>query len=139
VSGPAIQAELEGAFPGCVVHRVLVPDERADILRALDRAVTQGADVVLTTGGTGLGPRDVTPEATRELCDREIPGIAEALRAEALRETPAGMLSRGYAGMRGTTIVVNFPGSPRGVRSCLRVLLPVLEHALAMAKGQGHG
>ena len=137
-SGAQIESMLEERFPGVVVSRSLVPDEQTDILRSLEAAVTDGADFILTTGGTGLGPRDVTPEATRRFCDREIPGIAETIRASSLRETASAMLSRGFAGMRGSAIVVNLPGSPRAVRSCLAVLLPVMEHALAMVRGEGH-
>jgi molybdopterin adenylyltransferase len=92
-------------------------------------------DLVLTTGGTGLSPRDTTPEATRAVIDREIPGIAEAIRAGGMQHTPRAMLSRGVAGLRGTTIIVNLSGSPRAVNEQLDVLLPVLEHAVEMASG----
>ena len=137
-SGDEIERTLRERLAVVEVSRHLVPDDRALIQEALRGALEAGADVVLTTGGTGLGPRDVTPEATRELCDREVPGIAEAIRMESLRETARAMLSRGYAGMRGKALIVNFPGSPRAVASCLAVLLPVMEHAVAMARGGGH-
>ena len=93
---------------------------------------------MLTTGGTGIGPRDVTPEATSEFCTRQLPGIAEMLRATSLRETPMAALSRAVAGQKGRTIVVNLPGSPAGVRTCVSALLPILEHAVEMMRGEGH-
>ncbi len=95
----------------------------------------EGADLVLTTGGTGLSPRDVTPEATRDVVEREVPGIAEAMRAESLRKTPFGMLSRGVAGVRGKTLVVNLPGSPKGVRENLAAVIPALAHAIEKIQG----
>jgi molybdopterin adenylyltransferase len=98
--------------------------------------VRAGANVVLTSGGTGLSPNDVTPEATRRVIDREVPGIAEALRARSLEKTPHGMLSRGVAGAVGPTLVVNLPGSPRAVRESLEVLLPVLPHAIELLAGE---
>jgi molybdenum cofactor synthesis domain-containing protein len=117
-----------------VVARAVVPDERAAVAAAL-RSLTAGADVVLTTGGTGLGPRDVTPEATRDVLDREAPGIAEALRHASLQITPFAMLSRAVAGMAGRTLVVNLPGSPKAVREEWAVLAGVLGHAVETARG----
>ena len=116
---------------GYEVERLVVPDERDEIAAAL-RRLAAGARVVLTTGGTGLAPRDVTPEATREVIEREAPGIAEALRADSIAKTPHGLLSRGAAGVVGTTLVVNLPGSPGGCRDGIAVLRPVLEHALRL-------
>jgi molybdenum cofactor synthesis domain-containing protein len=135
-SGPEIERLLLARFPAAEVTRRVVPDEQTAILAALEAEA--GADVILTTGGTGLSPRDVTPEATRQFCDREAPGIAEALRAHSYAETPAAMLSRAYAGLRGSCLVVNFPGSVKAVARCLEVLGPVLEHALGMIRGEGH-
>lgn len=123
---------LEEGFE--VVRRV-VPDDRAEIAAALEE-LCQHALLVLTTGGTGFGPRDVTPEATRPLLEREAPGIAEAIRADALRRTPHGLLSRGVAGLRGATLVVNLPGSPGGCRDGFAVLRPALRHALELASGE---
>ena len=136
-SGPAIEEELLRALPSVEVSRAIVPDEVDRILAALEAYADR--DFVLTTGGTGLGPRDVTPEATRRFCDREVPGISEALRAHSARETPFAWLSRGWAGARGRTIVVNFPGSPKAARSCVLLLAPVMEHAVRMLRGESHG
>ena len=95
-----------------------------------------GVDLILTTGGTGLGPRDVTPEATLAVVDRQVPGIAEAMRAKSLEITSRAMLSRAVAGMRNKTLIINLPGSPKGVQECLEVILPALEHGLAIMKGE---
>ena len=136
LSGPEIERELLALYPSAVVARRVVPDEPGDILEALESQAE--ADFILTTGGTGLSPRDVTPEVTMRFCEKEIPGIAEALRARSILETPAAMLSRGFAGMRGSTVVVNFPGSPKAVRLCMQLLGPVMEHALRMIRAEGH-
>ena len=126
--------ELVEAAGGVVVARRVVPDEHEEISGAL-RAMAGGADVVLTTGGTGLGPRDVTPEATSAVLDREAPGIAEALRQSSLAITPFAMLSRGTAGLLGRVLVVNLPGNPKAVREEWQVLAPVLAHAVQTASG----
>ncbi len=120
-----------------VVRRV-VPDERDEIAQAIV-ALAAGADLVLTSGGTGLAPRDVTPEATRDVIDREAPGIAEAMRAETAKLQPLSWLSRGVAGTRGRSLVVNLPGNPKAVRECLDVLAPMLPHALKLATGSDGG
>jgi len=113
------------------VGRRVVPDE-ADAIAAALRELASSASVVLTTGGTGLAPRDVTPEATRSILDREAPGIAEALRADSIAKTPHGLLSRGVAGVVGRTLVVNLPGSTGGCRDGYAVLRPALAHAVAL-------
>jgi molybdopterin adenylyltransferase len=119
---------------GYEVARRVVPDERAAVSSALTELCT-GAELVLTTGGTGLGPRDVTPEATAEVLERSAPGIAEAIRADAVAKTPHGLLSRGLAGVRGRTLVVNLPGSTGGCRDGYAVIRPALEHALSLLAG----
>ncbi|MDQ2950838.1 MAG: MogA/MoaB family molybdenum cofactor biosynthesis protein [Chloroflexota bacterium] len=134
-SGPAMKDALRDAGHD-IVSAQLVPDEIGKVATAILDAVRAGANVVLTSGGTGLSPNDVTPEATRRVIDREVPGIAEALRAHSLARTPHGMLSRGVAGAVGGTLVVNLPGSPRAVRESLEVLLPVLPHAVELLAGE---
>jgi molybdenum cofactor synthesis domain-containing protein len=132
-SGPLLAELLESAGWE-VAERRLVPDERTAIETALIELAGPVA-LVLTTGGTGLSARDVTPDATRAVGDREVPGIAEAIRAASLGETPHAMLSRAVAVVRGRTLIVNLPGSPRGAESGFRVLAPVLEHAVRLAAG----
>ena len=133
-SGPAMREGLIAAGAE-VVHESLVPDDVERVATAILGAVRAGANVVLTTGGTGLSPNDVTPEATRRVIDREVPGIAEALRARSLEKNAHGMLSRGVAGAVGSALVVNLPGSPRAVRESLEILLPVLPHAVELLAG----
>ncbi len=122
------------AADGFEVVRRVVPDEAAEIAAALTELAAESA-VVLSTGGTGFAPRDVTPEATRRILDREAPGIAEAIRADALTRTPHALLSRGVAGLRGATLIVNLPGSPGGCRDGLAVLRPALVHGVELAAG----
>jgi molybdenum cofactor synthesis domain-containing protein len=109
----------------------IIPDEREEIEAMLrEWSDEKRVNLILTTGGTGLAPRDVTPEATKAVIDREAPGIAEAMRAVSLQHTPFGMLSRGVAGTRGRTLIINLPGSPKAVKECLECILPVLPHAV---------
>jgi molybdopterin adenylyltransferase len=117
-----------------VVETRLVPDERDEISAAIVHLAAT-VDLVLTSGGTGLAPRDVTPEATRAVLDREAPGIAEAMRAETAKLQKLSWLSRGVAGTRGPSLIINLPGNPKAVRECLDVLAPMLPHALKLATG----
>lgn len=128
-SGDLLAGLLES--DGYEVERRVVPDEAERIAAALDE-LAGAAAVVLTTGGTGFAPRDVTPEATRPLLERPAPGIAEAIRADALARTPHALLSRGLAGIRGRTLIVNLPGSPGGCRDGYAVLRPALAHAVGL-------
>ena len=134
-SGSAIR-EMVSAIGAEVRHYAVLPDEQRLISAELSRlADSCEIDLILTTGGTGVAPRDVTPEATREVIDRELPGMAEAMRAESLRKTPHAMISRAVAGIRKRTLIVNLPGSPRAVRENLAVVLPALRHAVEKIQG----
>jgi molybdenum cofactor synthesis domain-containing protein len=137
-SGPALE-EVLSSNEFEIVAKSLVPDEQDVIARELVRFCDEGhCDVVFTTGGTGLGPRDVTPEATRSVCERLVPGFGELMRAESLKKTRHAALSRGTAGLRGGTLIINLPGSPRAVRECVEAILDVLPHAVEMSRGGGH-
>ena len=123
-----------------VVQYGIVPDERVEISNQLKRISDDGeVDLVLTTGGTGLSPRDWTPEATKEVLDREIPGIGEVMREKSLEKTQMAILSRAVAGVRNKTLIINLPGSPKGVRECLEVILPVLPHGIEIMRGEECG
>jgi molybdopterin adenylyltransferase len=135
VSGPEIR-RIIAALPAQVAAYEIIPDEEGLIFQKLvEYTDEKKLDLILTTGGTGLSPRDVTPEATRRAIHREIPGIAEAMRAESMKITPMSMLSRAVAGIRCRTLIVNLPGSPRAVRENLTFILPVLKHALEKTQG----
>jgi len=134
-TGPALKRMIEGGLPSRVADAQIVPDEIDCIRQALIDLCDRGLDLVLTAGGTGFAPRDVTPEATRQVVERLAPGLDEAMRAASLRVTPRAMLSRGISGTRGVTLIVNLPGSPKGSRENLGVLMPVLPHALGLLRG----
>ena len=137
-TGPALEEALR-ALSAEVASVTVVPDERAEIAaKIVEAADSNVVDVVLVAGGTGLGPRDVTPEATMDVIDRTAPGIAEMIRARSLEITPRACLSRAVAGVRGTTLVVNLPGSPKGAVESLGFVAEVLHHAVAMLHGEGH-
>ena len=138
-SGAAIR-ELLGPLDAEIATYRVVPDEREQIVAVLcSWCDVERLDLILTTGGTGLGPRDVTPEATLAVVERIVPGIPEAMRAEGQRHTPFASLSRAVAGVRGRTLIVNLPGSESGVRESLGVILPVLLHAVALLTGAPTG
>jgi molybdenum cofactor synthesis domain-containing protein len=138
LSGPKITGIITERFPQARLSLTVVPDEERLIRQALEERIRQGCDYIFTTGGTGISPRDVTPEVTRALCERDLPGVAELLRRESYRETAYAVFSRGYCGVKGNTIIVNFPGSVKGVSLCTRLLLPLLEHGVKMLRGEGH-
>ena len=134
-SGQIIR-ELIADLGAVAVYYEILPDEKSRISETLKRLSDSGnIDLILTTGGTGVAPRDVTPEATLAVIDCELPGMAEALRAESLKKTPHAMISRAVAGIRKQTLIVNLPGSPKAVRENLAVILPALPHAIEKIKG----
>jgi molybdopterin adenylyltransferase len=135
-SGEVIR-EILPSMDARIVNYDVIPDEKELIVEKLVKWVDEDElDVVITTGGTGLTPRDVTPEATLAVVDRIVPGFAEAMRAESLKKTPMAMLSRAVVGTRGKCLIINLPGSPKAVRECLEVILPALPHAVETLKGQ---
>lgn len=136
-SGPAV-AEVLSRLPAEVEQRIVIPDEKPFIGRALRHLSDDlGIDLIVTTGGTGVDPRDVTPEATREAIDREVPGMAEVMRAESQKKVATAMLSRAIVGIRGKTLIVNLPGSPGGARDNLEAVLEVIPHAIEKLRGGG--
>jgi len=135
-SGPRIRAILEQRLPGADISLTVVPDEAKAITRAI--AGNLDRDYILTCGGTGLSPRDITPETCARLCDRAIPGISEWLRRESAAETPHAVFSRAYSGQKGNSIIVNFPGSLRGAELCATLMAGIMAHGRDMVGGGGH-
>ena len=135
-SGGAIR-EIVSQIEGTVVKYDIVPDEWKDITSALSEWADSGeVDVILTTGGTGLSERDITPEATLSVVDKNVPGIAEAMRAKSLEKTPMAVLSRAASGVRGKCLIINLPGSPKAVRECLEAVLPAIPHGVEIITGK---
>jgi molybdopterin adenylyltransferase len=134
-SGPEIMMMLRDIGLD-IVETKIIPDEKDQIIEALiDYADIKGIDLIITTGGTGVSPRDVTPDATLEVIDKEVPGMAEAMRRESAVKTPHAMISRAVVGIRGNSLIVNLPGSPKAVRENLAVILPALKHAVEKIRG----
>lgn len=137
LSGPAIREMLEGR--AIAAEPIVLPDDRRRIADELKRLCDSGAyDLVFTSGGTGFAPRDVTPEATMDVIERPTPGIPEAIRQKSMQITDRAMLSRAAAGIRGRTLILNMPGSPKAVRECLEVFLPVMNHAVETIRGDAY-
>ena len=137
LSGPAVVSVLQGLAE--VVALDVLPDEKELIIEKLiDYADRLKVDIVFTSGGTGFAPRDVSPEATLAVCDRLVPGITDAMRLRSLQVTDRAMLSRAIAGIRGSTLIINLPGSPKAVRECLEVFLPVMDHAVETLRGEAY-
>lgn len=136
LSGPEIKKLIEESEINAEVSLSLVPDEEREIRRIITQNI--GADYILTTGGTGLSSRDITPQISREICDLEIPGISEMIRQESYRETRFAVFSRGFSGIKDKTMVINFPGSLKAVQLATRLLLPIFEHGIKMVHGEGH-
>ena len=135
LSGPAIAEMLAGAAI-VVKHTVIIPDEIEQIQKSIiNFADVEKVDLILTTGGTGVSPRDLTPDATLEVIDKQVPGMAEAMRHQSMMVTPHAMISRAVAGIRGKSLIINLPGSPRGAKENLAVVLPALKHAIEKIKG----
>jgi molybdenum cofactor synthesis domain-containing protein len=136
-SGPHIEEILAHHYPSLEITRLVVADDEGQILKAFKEHAD--ADFVITTGGTGISPRDITPDVTAKYCERLLPGVAETLRCESYKQTPYAMLSRAVAGIRGKTIIVNIPGSLKGALLCTRLLIPLISHGPKMIRGEGHG
>ena len=136
LSGPGIVEIINESDVKANVSLTIVPDDRTQIKKAIQQNLDK--DYIITTGGTGIGPRDITPEVTEAICDKPLPGIAEMLRFESYKETKFAVFSRAYCGIRRKTIIVNFPGSVKGATLCTKLLVPIMEHGKKMLHGSGH-
>ncbi|WP_157149311.1 MogA/MoaB family molybdenum cofactor biosynthesis protein [Brachyspira pilosicoli] len=136
-SGEIIIKTLEEELKDKIINKIIIPDEYDIILNTLENNKDK-FDIIITTGGTGLSQRDVTPEATMEFCKKEVRGVSDYLRLESMKETIFASLSRGYAGINDNVFVVNFPGSEKATKYCTKLIVPLLEHIIAMIKGEGH-
>ena len=134
-AGPTVASLLQGQWPNAEIRAALLPDDEDAIVTFLNQVVQEGACLALTVGGTGLGPRDRTPEATRRVIDREAPGLAEAMRSLGAAQNKFAWLSRAVAGLKGSTLIVNLPGSKRGAEESLGNILPLLKHGIEVAAG----
>ncbi len=138
-SGPLIERLVSQSLHCAIEKKAIVPDVREEIASILiNWADALKLGLILTTGGTGFSPRDITPEATRDVIEREAPGLAEAMRAQGIAKTPHAMLSRAVAGIRGHTLIINLPGSPKAVKEGLEVIMPALPHAVSILRGGGN-
>lgn len=137
-SGPLMADLIMNNTLWVVTHQDVIPDDLVIISETLIAWCAAGCNLILTSGGTGFSPRDITPEATRQVIERETPGIAEGLRAESFKITRHAMLSRGLAGIRGETLIINLPGSPKAVQENIEILLPILPHALELISGDSN-
>lgn len=136
LSGPIIVEMISESSVDANVFLTIVPDNKIQIRKAIQDNL--GKDYIFTTGGTGISPRDVTPEITKEICDKALPGISEMLRFESYKQTKNAVFSRGYSGIRDKTIIVNFPGSVKAVTLCTQLMLPLMEHGIKMLNGGKH-
>lgn len=136
ISGPTIVETITDSSVDANVTLTIVPDDKIQIRKAIQDNLEK--DYIITNGGTGISPRDFTPEITKEICEIELPGISEMLRRESYKETPNAVFGRGFAGIRNDTIIINFPGSIKAATLCANLILPILEHGKKMLLGEGH-
>lgn len=135
-SGPLLSRLLRERFGAEIIGPKIIPDEEETIVKGLIDLVEDGCDLVLTSGGTGVGPRDITPEATRKVITKEVPGISEGMRIISFSKSPFSLISRGISGIRGQTLIINLPGSPKAVTECMEVILGLLPHTISLLKGE---